>query len=176
MAETQSPILCFHAGSGTDDLGRRVADILAWDDLRLERVHDYIQWLFPLPERSAFNAGAPVLTGADIEAFRERDDLRAALRRALERMLAFYGFALETGPAGAPEVVRTRDYAAQTANWLTPGNHNFLRISRILRSLALLGLGVEARAFLAALEAVYAENGDVIGPVTRDYWRRAAMP
>jgi len=176
MGERSSPILRFQAGTGTDDRGRTQAEILAWDDGRLERVHDYIQWLFPLPERSAFNAGAPRLTDADVQAFRDRDDLRVALGRALVRMLAFYGFAMRAGEAGDRIVVRTAAYRERARNWITPGNHNFLRISRMLRSLVLLGLEREARAILRALEAVHAEDGDVIGPVALAHWRRAARP
>ena len=33
----------------------------------LERTHDYIQWLFPLPERSSANPDAPRLSSADID-------------------------------------------------------------------------------------------------------------
>jgi hypothetical protein len=163
----------FHAGTARDDRDRTLAEILDWDDGRLERVHDYIQWLFPLPERSAFNAAAPVLTDADIEAFRNQPDLRAALYQALRRLLAFYGFEIREAAEGESIVIRAHGYLERSQNWLTPGNHNFLRISRILRALTLLGLETEARAFLVALETVYAENDAVIGPVTLAYWRRA---
>ena len=56
-----SPVVAFYRGEMPDSQGRRLADIQAWDDERLEIVHDYIQWLFPLPERSAFNPKAPLL-------------------------------------------------------------------------------------------------------------------
>ena len=155
-----SPIQAFYAGTGTDDRGRSLADILAWDDGRLEAVHDYIQWLFPLPEASAFNPSAPLLTDADIAAFHDQPALQAGLGRSLARMRAFYGL-----PAGR----------ARQAQWVTAGNHNMLRISRILRSLHLLGLDDEAQALLRDLEALYkAGAGSIIGPVTLGYWRRAA--
>jgi len=53
------------------------------------------------------------------------------------------------------------------------GNHNFLRISRMLRSLSLLGCARHAAAFLECLEAIYAENRDTVGITTVGYWRRA---
>ena len=34
-------------------------DVLQWDDEKLERTHDYIQWMFPTDQESAFNASAP---------------------------------------------------------------------------------------------------------------------
>ncbi len=75
-------------------------------------------------------------------------------------MRAFYGL-----PGGK----------ARQARWVTPGNHNLLRLSRILRCLHLLGFEDEARALLRDLEALYkAGAGAAIGPVTLGYWRRAA--
>lgn len=170
MTTAESALVRFHAGVATDSEGRRIAEILAWGDSDLERVHDYIQWLFPLPERSGFNPHAPILTPADIAAFRERAELRASLHSAFLRLLAFYGFA-EVKAEGGPEIVRTAAFPLRAQNWLRPGNHNLLRISRILRALTLLGLEREARAFLAALEALHAE----VGPVALAYWRRAVQ-
>lgn len=155
-----SALLEFYRG-GSDARGRTLAEILAWDDAALEMVHDYIQWLFPLPELSAFNADAPLLKHDDIAAFRDNADLRENLRAAYRRMLQFYQ--LPTDHVGA-----------FTAQWLTPGNHNFLRITRILRCLRLLGLDAEARDFLQQLEALHAAGaGRIIGPRTLEYWRGA---
>ncbi len=154
-------ILDFYEEAAADNRGRFLTDILAWDDARLEAVHDYIQWLFPLPERSAFNPAAPILTDSDIAAFHDRPALHAALAKSLVRMRAFYGL-----PAGK----------VRQAAWLTPGNHNLLRLSRILRCLHLLGLEHEAGALLRDLEALYkAGAGSVIGAETLGYWRRAAQ-
>jgi hypothetical protein len=85
-------IVAFYEGNAPDDCGRLHRDILQFDDDRLEDVHDFIQWIFPLLERSGASPSAPVLDRAAIEAFRSRPELRAALRRSFDRMLAFYGF------------------------------------------------------------------------------------
>lgn len=172
MSADDSALVRFHSGVATDSEGRHIGDILGWGDDDLERVHDYIQWLFPLPERSGFNPDAPVLTAADIAAFRQRAELHASLHAAFRRLLAFYGFA-ERASDGGLEIFRTPSFPQKAANWLRPGNHNLLRISRILRALTLLGLEDEARAFLSALEALHAEAGDRFGPVALSYWRRA---
>lgn len=37
-------------------------EVLNWDNDMLEARHDYIQHLFPLPERSAVNIWAPAIT------------------------------------------------------------------------------------------------------------------
>ena len=47
-----TPLLGFLIGAGTDAAGRNHADIIAMTDAELEQHHDYIQWLFPLPEPS----------------------------------------------------------------------------------------------------------------------------
>ena len=154
-----SPLVAFYKGTGLAGGADSLADILGWDDGRLEARHDFIQWLFPLPEPSRFNPGAPILTQADIAIFKSDPGLRRAMLAALTRMRAFYGLPVDP---------------ARHAAWLTPGNHNMLRLSRILRSLTLLGLTEEATKLLHDLEALYeGGNATVIGPVTLGYWRRA---
>jgi hypothetical protein len=87
-------------------------------------------------------------------------------------MLAFYGLR-RAGAGEAVAIARGPGYATRSAEWLDR-SHNFLRISRILRCLALLGCGPEARAFLACLEEIVRENGSAVGSDTLGYWRRAA--
>ena len=93
-----SPLLAFYRGAGPDAAGRTIDEIWAFDHRQLEMVHDFIQWLFPLPEPSRFNPDAPLLTAADMAAFRAAPALRARALRSLDLMLAFYGLA-RTGAA-----------------------------------------------------------------------------
>ena len=93
-------ILDFQSGAAPDNRGRLLADIQAWDDARLEAVHDYIQWLFPLLEASPVNPSAPVLTSDLIEQFRARPELQANLRTSFLRMLRFYGLEWSDGSIG----------------------------------------------------------------------------
>ena len=72
-----SPIIGFYSGTEPDNRGRHLHEIQQWPDEQLETVHDYIQWLFPLPERSGFNVSAPVLNPESIQGFRTRADLQA---------------------------------------------------------------------------------------------------
>ena len=67
----------FYRGDGTDSEGRRLEDILRWDDQTLEYVHDFIQWLFPLDEPSAVNPNAPLVTRVDRDAFAADETLAA---------------------------------------------------------------------------------------------------
>ncbi|MCJ1320353.1 hypothetical protein MMC15_005691 [Xylographa vitiligo] len=159
--------------AAADAKGRTLASILAWDDRKLESCHDYIQVVFPLPEASAFSYVAPVVDKATFEAFHSRPDLQAQLRVSLARMLGFYGFELRQTDRG-PEVARGPDFASASRNWVTRFDHNHLRITRIVRSLRVLALVKEARAFFAALQAVYKSSDGRISQKSMMFWTRAA--
>jgi hypothetical protein len=168
-----SRLIEFYRGGERDHRGRLLSHIHQYAFHDLERHHDYIQWLFPLPEPSGANAQAPLLSAEDIAAFNADASLRKTLGQSFELMLQFYGLELEGGDDG-PVVIRSDTFVARRNVWLTRGNHNFLRISRILRALSLLGLRQYAAAFLKSLESIYAEEPQTIGETTMGYWRRAA--
>jgi hypothetical protein len=172
-APPSDPLLRFYRLEAPDDRGRMLDEIWRWDAARLEATHDYIQWLFPLAERSAFNPGAPTLTPATIAAFRADDRLRQRLERSLTTMLAFYGLALSIDAAGHPDVAQASDFAVKARGWLHAGDHNHLRLTRILTSLRLLGLEEMARALLACLERIAREHPHAVSSTTLNYWRKA---
>ncbi|MBM4067650.1 MAG: hypothetical protein FJ271_01710 [Planctomycetes bacterium] len=89
-----SRLLDFYRGDGTDSVGRSLEQILSWDDDEFESVHDFIQWLFPLPEPSQFNPDAPLLDEGEIAVFRSDPLIRSNLLRSFERMLSFLGLGL----------------------------------------------------------------------------------
>ena len=164
-------IVSFFLG-GRDSERRTLEEILGWSDEELEEVHDYIQWVFPTRRPSDFNPDAPVLTDATVKAFAQEPVLRARLVLVLRRMLRFYGFQLlEEG--GGPVVKRGPSWAERRV-WISPGDHNLLRITRILDSLSTLGLVEHARAFQGALlELEPLEEGRAIGARTFRFWRDA---
>lgn len=168
------PLLRFYRLEGPDARGRMLSDIWTWDAARLEGVHDYIQWLFPLAEPSAFNPDAPLVTAEVADAFRRDADLQARLRRSLAVMLDFYGLTLDDDGAGRVTIARARDFAARSRGWLQAGDHNHLRLTRILTSLRLLGLAAHSRALFDCLDAIARERPDAVSATTRAYWRRAA--
>ena len=172
MSEKLPPLLRFYLGEAPDTEGRFLRDIRAWDARRLEGVHDYIQWLFPLRAPSAFNPDAPLLDDGIIARFRADDGLRAELLGSFRQMLAFYGFDYREDQ-GKPTVALAADAAARQRNWLNPGNHNLLRITRMLDCLCTLGFRPQAEAFLSALEALYEDHAATIGTLTVGFWRNA---
>jgi len=173
----EHPLIAFYAGTGHDTRGRRLDDILAFSKDELEFTHDYIQWLFPLFERSGASPDAPVLDDETAHRFRRDQTLRRQLGRALDVMLDFYGLEHTTlahaSRDGAPRIVRSAAFAERSRVWLTPRNHNFLRLTRILKCLAIVHAAPLAQALLACLEGIAAEHPHVVGERTRAYWRDA---
>lgn len=151
----------------TDDRGRTIDEIRAWDDDRLEATHDYIQWLFPLASPSGANPSAPLLDAATIEAFRADARLRDGLLASFEVMLRFFGLKLEQNP---PEVSQLPNFSRRAEVWL--GSHNLLRITRILISLRTLGLEENARAFFDYLVQLNRRERARIGS-SFQFWQRA---
>lgn len=159
-----SAIIEFYRGTGADGSRRRLADIRRFTDAEMELHHDYIQWLFPLREPSRFSARAPILTAADIAAFRADPELGEQVRTSFARFLQFAGLEY-TGGAVRP--------VSGDLPLFERANHNWLRITRVITSLRLLGLEAEAQAFFTALEWLY-ESGIGITDDTFEYWRDAA--
>jgi hypothetical protein len=147
-----SRLLAFLGGEGIDGAGRTLDEVLAFDDPALERHHDFIQWLFPLPEWSGANPNAPILTGEDIAAVRSDPSLQRAVERSLQRMSAFY---------------------ARNAHWLRGHDHNHLRITRIIRSVGHL-LGPEpAERFYNLVSDREAGAGHPVATGNKRFWREA---
>ncbi len=165
-----SNLVTFYKGLGTDTAGRTIDEIWGWDHRRLEMVHDFIQWLFPLPEPSRFNPDAPLLTPDDIAAFRADPALRDRGRRSLDVMLEFYGLS-----RAGTEITRGANFAARANVWLEPANHNHLRLTRILLFLRHAGLGAEAAGLLACLEHIAEHEGaGIVTGRTLSFWRSDA--
>ena len=145
-------IHAYLAGIGTDATGRRLDEVLALPDARLETIHDYIQWAFPLPTPSMAQPRSPVLNEAEIQAIRTDDRALANLDRAAARMVEFY---------------------ERTDAWLTWSDHNHLRISRILLSLKILSCRGAADRFYRIVMARVEATGTAIDPRNRRYWAAA---
>ena len=149
---TVGPIVAFLEGEGTDARGRTLFDVLGSDNATLEQVHDFIQWLFPLPEPSGAAPDAPVLTPDETRAIQDSVMAQCALAAATDRMEAFY-----------------RSYPG----WLRPHDHNHLRITRIIRSLRLLRGEEEADAFRAAILYMVEVTQAPVSARSRGYWMTA---
>ena len=54
-------IVLFLEGKIKDYEGRYLNDIWSFDDNKIENVHNFIQWVFPLDQLSKYVSSAPVL-------------------------------------------------------------------------------------------------------------------
>lgn len=84
-------LVSWYRNKARDDAGRFISEIMKWDHQKLEDTHDYIQWLFPLPEESMVS-NAPLVDANVFAAFHHSPELRSNLKKALVKMLDFYGF------------------------------------------------------------------------------------
>jgi hypothetical protein len=166
-------LIPFYLGEKPDSAGRMIQEIWDWDSERLECTHNYIQWLFPISEKSAFNPDAPVLDEKTIETFRENPHLQQSLRKSLTVMLRFYGLQRHENTEEKIVISKSIDYPNRKIEWLCIFDHNYLRITRILKCLMILGLQNEAQAFFNCLEEIYREDSDRIGGETFEYWKNA---
>lgn len=167
-------IVPFYLGKQQDSQGRMIQEIWAWDFRELEGVHNYIQWLFPLPEKSAFNPDAPIVNNEVIEAFQNDPTLRHNLLQSLTVMLRFYGLQRQEISQEKVIITQSEDYPNRKREWMSPSNHNYLRITRILKCLMIFGLEHEAQAFYKCLQQVYKES-DSIGDKTLQHWTNAVQ-
>jgi hypothetical protein len=154
-SEASSPVGPLHAylaGTGQDSRGRRVEDVLRYSNRQLEDIHDYIQWLFPLPTRSGAQPSAPVLTASEIKAISSDARALSTLHHATERMVRFY---------------------RETDDWLAAYDHNHLRITRIIQSLRLLVSPEAAREFHEAVLALQIAAGAPVNSRSLQYWKQA---
>ena len=166
-------LIPFYLGEQTDLEGRKIQEVWAWDFEELECAHDYIQWLFPIAEKSTFNPNAPVVDETVIQAFQSDPCLQQNLRRSLSVMLRLYGLQRSLNESGKVVVEKSADYPLRKREWICLLDHNYLRITRILKCLIIFGLNEEAQAFYDCLRQIYREDRDQIGNETFQYWTDA---
>lgn len=138
-----------------------LSKVLQFSAVELERKHDFIQMLFPTDQRSAFRPDMPVLNGQQVLALRADPAVTAGLENGLQKMLAFYGLRIN----GRDVEVNPGD-DQHVEEWLVAGNHHLLRMTRMIRSLSLLGKTNEATALLQFLrQRVRSMISDISVPV-----------
>lgn len=168
LAKEWPPLIEFYLNRLPNNDGDMFEDVLAFSDMQLERGHHFIQWLFPLKEPSRHNLKAPLLDEQTIQAFGKIDELRDRLLASTDRMLRFLAMELKTVEGKGVVVERLGGLP-----WVSPRDHNYLRLTRMMTSLRLLGLEGTAQAIYRCLVEIYVENSDKIGEETFDYWTKA---
>ena len=236
--ETGSVVPFFTDGS-VDPLGRTYESMLNFSLDRMEECHDYVQFMWPLHEPSAFASVFPVLTREQAAAISASPAARARMLAGLAKFRVFYGVpegvvipvrrkAHANAPDGGPAAVVGPDEVADVTAigdvprrsprlnasahasagptseglaaashgdggaaasepataaptpdisrvrlWAHNGDHNLLRITRIIRSLRLIGLDDAAAAFWRDFQIV--GEWAKLSAATIGFWRRAAL-
>ena len=137
-----------------DFKNRFLNDIYNFSDEDIENTHDFIQLLFPLDEQSnnVFH-GYYLDTEQSIRNIRSNDLAQKNIIKSSKWFLNF----LE------------RD-----DSWLRWHDHNYLRITRIIKSLRLLVSDYEANAFYQSILNILTEEDKLkINPETLKYWQEA---
>lgn len=165
-------LINFYCRDGRDSSDRTFEEVFFYDDTMMEKMHNYVQWLFPTETPSNFRADAPLLDAETIQYLKESPEFRANFMLARKRMLHFWGLPfkvvgteIEVSPIEASH------------DCLTRGNHNVLRVTRFLESCRLLGYEHTAHVFYRALSKYVMEHSHE--PTCPDgetlaYWHQAA--
>lgn len=141
--------------------------ILSFSNEELSKKHDYIQLLFPLDTRSKYYKKAPILTETTISAMKNNKNCMKNMERAFNTMMNYFGY---------EKIESLLVSITEEKKWLNYP-HNFLRISRILKSLKLFGMTNDSALFFSCLFVLYRieENREKIGN-SFEYWLRAFSP
>ena len=142
----------FLNGTGPDHQGRYLRDIWDFDDKAIEQTHDFIQWIFPLTEKSMSVPGVPTLSAEDVEAIRTSEVARSNLEKSAQWYLGFL---------------------QRNNHWIKSYDHNHSRITRVIKALNLL---LSQRAALTLLNSVLEVAGDKVNSVSQDairFWSAA---
>jgi hypothetical protein len=158
----------FYLNQGPTTEGYRFAQIMSWGEQQLEETHNYIQWLFPIRERSPINPNAPVMSYSMQRQLKNDKRLRGQMTAAFIRMLWFWGIEFQGRYKGFA-IPPGMEY--RTERWCTESDHNQLRMSRMLECMSLVGFYITADLY-DFLEKTMNEKG-LVHIDSVDYWRRA---
>lgn len=169
----EARLLRFLSGEGPDDHGHFIFDYWRMNFWKMEHCHNYIQWMFPTTQRSEYNPRCPIINDK-FSYLAEQDTIAYAVARSniltsFTVYLRFLGYHY-----GKQCISEGENFAERSKNWLYPGNHNHLRITRVLCCLHLFGLDKQAKAFFRALTDTFAKYPGRITTESYMFWENAA--
>ena len=138
--------------TGPDHQGRYLRDIWDLDDKAIEQTHDFIQWMFPLTEKSMSVPGVPTLSAEDVEAIRASEVARANLEQSAQWYLGF---------------LQRNDH------WIKSYDHNHLRITRVIKSIRLLINNKFADEIKYEITLLLGGNISSVSEKSREFWANA---
>lgn len=151
----------FLNGKIIDDKNRTINDILGFNNIKLEITHDYIQRVFPTMDKSKYS-DVDIIKEPDLFNLWNDENALDNVRLMYKRMLKLWK--LDGDKYLNPKIFRY---------WVTKNNHNYLRITRVLKSLKLLDLIPEYNDFSIRIGKFMKLNENKINEETLMYWREA---
>lgn len=143
----------FLEGKAQDGHGRSIFKVLAFTPEEIEETCDFLQWVFPTHVQSPIEPNAWVITAEDIYGIQRSDQARRNHRKAVAMMTLFY---------------------ATSKAWLTIGDHNHKRITRIIDNISLVHGMEEAREFWKFVMNEHYNHNNPVNPTSLAFWRASA--
>lgn len=143
----------FLSGFCPDGHGRYITDLNVRTDEEIENDCTALQWLFPTHEQSPIEPAAWKLDTEDIYTIQRNTRALWRHREAMERMMQFY---------------------ADNKMWLTVGDHNHKRITRIIMNISFIWGMDDARKFWRFIFAMHSRAGCPVNETTLKFWSDAA--
>jgi hypothetical protein len=159
------PILRFFLGERVHPGGKTIHEILNLNGPRIGPTGGVIQWLFPLATPSTHVPSAPALSPSELKVLSVEPKLRELYLVGANRFLELFGIAVH-GSSGSIEP----DFNTKK-KWMYPSYHAFMPITRILRSLKLLGFPDEFATLRKLLLLCDKKCGNRIDKTTLDIWK-----
>jgi hypothetical protein len=175
--QSSSEIIQFYLGADVHPDHYIIDQVWKWSDLEINDKHSFVQWLFPLNVALQVSSSSPILSKKDIGLFRTEQELKRRLLISFTMMLRFFGLTIQFKDR-AIIVVKSEDFEEKLCKPFDKGmtwyrEHHFKRISRMLRSMTLLGLEQPADAFYYALKDLHKSNKERIPVSTYLFWKDA---
>ena len=154
MQKYEINFIDFLTNKKSDFNGRFLQDIWNYSDIEIEHTHDFIQILFPLNEESSAVFNGVFLDSEEI--IKNIKNNEVAKNNIIKSSKWFLSF------------------LARNSHWRRKHDHNYLRITRIIKSLRLLVSDEEANKFYKSFMQLIDEKLKLrINSTTLYYWENA---
>ena len=145
-------ILNFLIGNQEDSNNRCIQDIWVMNDREIENTHNFIQWIFPLSERSEAVPNSPIVSEEEVYQIKNSELAQNNIKKSSDWFLGF----LE-----------------RNKYWICYSNHNHLRITRAIKSLRLIHSNKEAEKFKTDIINLIEGNEAKISSISLEFWKNS---
>ena len=145
-------VLDFLSGEQPDIYSRYLEDIWKMSDEDIESVHNFIQWTFPLNERSGAVPNSPILTQQEIIDIKKSEIAKQNIKKSADWFV---------------------DFLTRNSYWICQSNHNHLRMTRVIKSLRLIHSNEEAENFKNSVMNLIKGNENKINPISLEFWKNS---